>query len=681
MPRHPAAGTMSSTRQFSTQKVLTSALAAASCWGGGHASKCIPRGNPFDVIDPQNWVNPDRMTWDDFKAPPGTSWSDPSRKGSSRNFNIALVTVDYEDKSFAITGPPNSTIYGNPQPAAANIPRDKVPAFYRDLLNKPNELNKGHTLHEYWMEDSAGKFGVDLTVFGAYRMPSKSYQYGIDDGMNPGACPSGATCNFDIRDDSLGAWRKDVGDEVADSFELVFILSAGQDESASWQEFGEMKFATKEDVPAAFGPPAGANDSAVNYASTRYVEWTSWAAASNIWPNAGGGSSTQCESSGMGVYAHELSHLLNIGDNYNNPYGTPLRRAYTGPWSMLSRGSFNGPGGPHSRWQIPALQGSSMGSLHTMRDKLQLGLVANSSVLRISRTGLAGSGPVVARITARAVKADLMGLRVEMGNDLAPACDIAKDVLCDGGGYNNYEMEVVDRMGADSFQPDAGVMISKTKTVARQPFQWTIDANPQDINLVDFIRPNGTKAMATMGDYRQLADALFHAGTRSGSEFEYIDKANVLHMYVLKKHRDKTGVLSYTVGVRSLNGTDASEHGAKLSPGKVAGGKNKVTDKGVFCSFDLTNNGTYVAGGSHPQDLTPYLGTDIYRLQAEVKGSGWRVELPNALAFAKYGETTSVHVAVGASAHADKVGKVTLVATSESDKKVRATAECQVKRD
>lgn len=32
--------------------------------------------------------------------------------------------------------------------------------------------------------------------------------------------------------------------------------------------------------------------------SDRYVEWTSWASAATIWPNAGDGSSTQGESSG-----------------------------------------------------------------------------------------------------------------------------------------------------------------------------------------------------------------------------------------------------------------------------------------------------------------------------------------------------------------------------------------------
>jgi hypothetical protein len=61
----------------------------------------IPK--PFAPIDPQNWVNPDNMTWDDFVAPPSTSWSDPSRKGRSRNFNIAMVTVDYPG-TFAARG-------------------------------------------------------------------------------------------------------------------------------------------------------------------------------------------------------------------------------------------------------------------------------------------------------------------------------------------------------------------------------------------------------------------------------------------------------------------------------------------------------------------------------------------------------------------------------------------------
>ncbi|EER23238.1 hypothetical protein CPC735_046080 [Coccidioides posadasii C735 delta SOWgp] len=644
--------------------------------------------DPFAVLDPQNWVNPDNMTWDDWRTPPGTNWADPSRKGSVRNFNIALVTVDYSDKEFTVTREPHSDPFGNPQPSAANIKREDVTAFYRDFLNKPGELNMGHTLHEYWMGDSGGRYGVDLTAFGVYRLPLLSYQYGISDRMNLGACPVEGACNIEIRGDALRAWREDVGDEKADSFELVFILSAGQDESATWQEFGEMKFQTPEDVTDEFGPPKNGNGSHTNYARTRYVEWTSWASASTIWPNAGDGSSTQAESSGMGTFAHELTHLLNIGDNYNNPYGNPIRRSYTGPWSMMSRGSFNGPGGPHSRWQVPPVQGSSMGSLHTVRDKAKLGLVDDKSILHVSREALADSGLIVARVTARAInpgESELIGVRIVMDADNSPHCDIETDPFCDGNDYDNYELEVIDRMGADSFTPDSGVMISKTRTEAFGDYQWTIDANPQDIELLDFYRPDGTPVMITIGDYRQLADALFHAGTRSGSEYEYKDEANRLHFYIVDIHRDEEGVLSYTAAVRSLDqGKDPHKHGARLSLGKPkTAGDNKPTRGGLTCSFNLRNTGSYSSDAEkveHPQDVSGFLKSDVYRLKATVKGDGWKVELPNALAAAEFGESTTVNVAVAAESSASLIAVVKLTATSESDPSVSATGLCFVNK-
>ncbi|KAH7310606.1 hypothetical protein B0I35DRAFT_358457 [Stachybotrys elegans] len=659
---------------------LSAAVSSALLAQWAHAASCIPRGDPFRIIDPQNWVNPDDMTWDDYVAIPGTNWSDPETPGTIRNFNIALITFDYDDKPFDVTLDPYSTVFGNPQPAAANIPREDVPAFYRDLLNTPTDLNRGHTLHEYWREDSGGRYGVDLTAFGVYRLPDLSWQYGIDDWMNSGSCPEQGACNRDIRTDGLAMWRADVGDDVADSFELVFILSAGQDESSTWQEFGTMMFATPEDVTDEFGPPKDVNETAPNAARTRYVPWTSFASASTIWPNAGGGSSTQAESSGMAVYAHELSHLLSIGDNYNNPYSDPPRRAYTGIWSMMSRGSFNGPGGPHTRWEIPALQGSSLGSLHTVRDKYQLGLITDAELLQVSRAALAESGIVIAEVTARSVVGPILGLRVVLeGGDLAPPCNVNTDLYCDGRGYNYYDVEVVDRMGADSFTPDSGVLISKSKQRDSAPFQWVIDAHPEDIELVDFVTPAGTEQYITLGDYRQLADALFHAGTRSGSLFEYVDEANLLHIYVLGVTRDDVGVLSYTVGVKSLEGSGASEFGLDLAAGNPVGSSANVpTGAGVWCSFDLTNNGTYVEGGDHPEDVSGHVGYDIYRLEAEVDGEGWRVEVPNALVAAAFGQTVSANVAVGALEDAAEVGVVTLTVTSESNPSLRASAQCSV---
>ncbi|KAK2791838.1 hypothetical protein FQN51_001983 [Onygenales sp. PD_10] len=649
-----------------------------------------PDRDPFAVLDPQNWVNPDNMTWDDWLSPPDTNWADPSVKGSVRNFNIALVTVDYPDMPFVITLDPGSTVFGNPQPSVSNYAREDVPTYYHDFLNKPGEINKGRTLHEYWMGDSMGRYGVDLTAFGPYKLPLKSFQYGLDDWMNAGSCPDGEKCNVELRDDALGSWRADVGNDTANSYELVFILSAGQDESSTWQEFGEMKFLTPDDVPAEFGPPSPVNGTDNNWATTRYVPWSSWAAASCIWPNADGSSSTQSESSGMGTFAHELSHLLDIGDNYNNPYGDPPRRAYTGPWSMLSRGSFNGPGGPHTRWQIPPVQGGSMGSHHTVRDKLQIGLAGNESVLSLSRNGLADSGIVVARLISRAVapgKGELMGLRVAMDTDNSPACDVEKDPFCDGGGYDTYYMEVIDRMGADSFVPDSGVMISKTKPEGDGAYQWTIDANPENMNTVDFYRPDGTPSMISIGDYRQLVDALFHAGTRSGSEYEYVDEANRLHFYIIDAHRDKKGILSYTAAVRSLDSGKAKKSRQcklDLGRGKVTSGHgNNPTGKGVTCSFKLRNTSPKPKShdGSHPQDASKYLQSDVYRLEASVEGKGWKVELLNALATAESGKSTTVKVAVAAEKSAVRAGKVKLTVTSESDASVSQSAFCIVDKD
>ena len=628
--------------------------------------------DPFAVIDPQNWVNPNDMTWDDWTSAPNTNWADPTRKGSNRNFNIALVTVDYSDKPFTITLPEESTIFGNPQKGSPKVTREEVPQFYHDFLNKPGELNRGHTMHEYWMTDSQGRFGVDLTAFGAYELPALSYQYGLDNGMNAGECPSDKECNLNIREAALGAWRADIGDEKADSFELVFILSAGQDESSSWQEFGEMKFSSQEDVSDEFGPPGNGSDS--NWAKTRYVPWTSWASASTIWPNALGNSSTQSESSGMATYAHELSHLLNIPDNYNNPYGEPPRRSYTGPWSMLSRGSFNGPGGPHTRWQIPPRNGGSMGCLHTLRDKNELGLVDDESILKLTSNQLAGSGEIViAKLIARSVvpgDGHLLGIQIAMDEDLSPACDVSTEPLCDGGGFDAYFVEVIDRMGPDSFTPDSGVMLSKTKTQLSQGlYQWTIDANPQDIKMVDFTRPDGSEAMITIGDYRQLSDALFHAGTRSGSEFEYVDKANGLHFYIVDKHRSSDGVLSYTIAVRSLDRRNVNRRnlGVSIGSGRVISGDNNTPiNKGVTCSFPLHNRGK---------------NADVYRLEASsIHAPGWRFELPNALVTAEAEERVSAQLAVAANDNAARIGTFRLTATSESDPRVSSTGHCVVNR-
>ncbi|GAB7045277.1 hypothetical protein [Catenuloplanes indicus] len=131
-------------------------------------------------------------------------------------------------------------------------------------------------------------------------------------------------------------------------------------------------------------------------------------------------------------------------------------------------------------------------------------------------------------------------------------------------------------------------------------------------------------------------------------------------------------VLSYTVAVRSLDGAGTSMRGAALAPGRQTAP--------AACSFTLTDTGRYVPGGTHPEDATAYLGSDVYRLSASVDGRGWRAGLPHALTVARAGERTTVTVAVGAARGAARTAEVFLNATSESDPAVTVTRRCRVRR-
>jgi hypothetical protein len=321
---------------------------------------------------------------------------------------------------------------------------------------------------------------------------------------------------------------------------------------------------------------------------------------------------------------------------------------------------------------IPATGGASMGAQHMLRNKLKLKMVDEQNVLRLSREALASSGVVIANVKARSVQPgakDLSGINIELGGagDLDAPCDVTTDPMCDGRGYQNYTVEVVDRMGTDSFTPDNGVLLAKTKNQDRAPFEWVVDANPQNINMTDYVLPDGTKVPITIGDYRQLSDALFHAGTNSGSEYEYTDAANRLHFYITNVHRDAQGVLSYTVAIRSLDGAGTQKRGVRVLP-TVAKPNGAVQT----CDFRLTNTGKAGTSATQPEDVTQYVKGDVYRLSA--KSNGWPIALPNALATADAGQqiTVPVHTKPGTG----PIAKITLTATSESDPTKSATATC-----
>ena len=257
-----------------------------------------------------------------------------------------------------------------------------------------------------------------------------------------------------------------------------------------------------------------------------------------------------------------------------------------------------------------------------MRNKRVLNFITDNDLLRLNRDGLATSGMAVADVTAREQApsgGELSGVNIVLdgAGDKEPACKVAVDPTCDGVGntadvrtkYNNYTMEVVQQIGSDSFSPGHGVLISKTKNTAfscglSSCFVWVVDAHPEDINKVDFVAADGTVNKATIGDERQKNDASFNVGLNSGTLSEYEDTANRLHFYILDKHTDATGILHYTVGVRSLDGAGPQTRGVALATPQLGNDSGYAT-----CSFNLKNTGASatVPAGTHPQDASAYL--------------------------------------------------------------------------
>jgi len=277
---------------------------------------------------------------------------------------------------------------------------------------------------------------------------------------------------------------------------------------------------------------------------------------------------------------------------------------------------------------------------------------------------------VVADIWAREIplgpgtgRTGFRGIQIAMDGDRSPSCSVSEDWRCDGGGYTNYTVEVVDRMGYDSFTPDHGVLLAKTKNADLAPFIWVVDAHPEDIELVDYVKPDGEDFMISKGDYRQLSDALFHAGTGEGVVGEFVDTHNRLHFYVLDIARDDEGVLSYRVAVRSLDGDGPFARG--VSVGQAAAEQAAPGRTAVF-TFPVTNTGD---------------GTDIIRLTTSTE-AGWPTRAPHAFVEVEAGETIQVpvYVTVPEAGEGQTVAPTTLTfaLASETDPEQTATTTASV---
>lgn len=632
----------------------------------------------LEPMDPQAVQDQDSMTWDDYRPIPGASWADSVAR--ERGFRLAVLAMDFPDQPFVITLPRHSDPFGNPQ--IDPVPREDVSRFYADFYTRPNEVNRGHTIHGYWMEQSRGRFGLtEVDVFGPYRLSRPLWWYGLDEWGQEESTPDGSVAAGRMEPEVDSLWAAQHGGrDIEEEYDAVLRIYAGYDETSVWQEFGEMRFDTPDDIPPEWGNP---NPELPRWVPTRYVEWTSWLAGAQQWGQA---SMRQGESSG--TITHELGHhAFRIPDLNNNPYVEPYRRVAAGPWDMMDRGSFNGPGGPHRRWVVPATQGAAMPAGLMLRNRLETGFVSEDEVLTLGREGLARSGPVVARVTARAVAplpGEHAGIVVRLDgpepHDRTPEIDPATDPLSPGiSDYDFYTLEVVQRIGYDSFTPDEGVLLARNKDELRgsnggpnafNSFIWVIDAHPEDMWMVDYVKPNGEAVMRTLADYRQLNDALFHAGTGSGSAYEWVDPHNRLRFYVIDLAVDPRGIRSYTLGVRSLDGAGPHPRGVRLDAAATA---PRVREAYTPLTFTLVNTGSPDPAADGPVH-------DIYRLSASVDGPGWSVRLRSELAAVEAGQSHPVTVYVTATGEATSTATVTLTATSESDPATTTTATLNATR-
>lgn len=294
---------------------------------------------------------------------------------------------------------------------------------------------------------------------------------------------------------------------------------------------------------------------------------------------------------------------------------------------------------------------------------------------------MAKSGPVVAIITSRAVEplpGTFAGVIVRLDGaeppDRTPADDPAVNPLSSGiPNFDNYSFEVVQRIGYDSFCPDNGVLLAKNKDKESRNggangfncFNWVIDAHPEDINKADYKKPDGSAIMRTIADYRQLNDALFHAGNNSGSLFEWEDVPNRLHFYIINFQKNSDGILSYKIGIRSLDGSGPQKRGVDIVPPSSSRMKNQAE----YCTYTITNTGEMAETDPvlHNKEISTSLNYDIFRLTINVEGEGWDAQLLNSLASMKPGDSEKISVYISHEKVHSNSAKVKLTARSESD--------------
>ena len=213
------------------------------------------------------------------------------------------------------------------------------------------------------MEQTHGRIGMSFTPYGPYRMPRPLYEYGLNEFNQQGGCPAGHTCNGNMDSDVDALWRADAGREHHAQFDLVLRIYAGYDETTDLAGVRRDEVRDQGRRPGRVGPagPAAARTGS----PTATCRGPRGARA-----RSSGASPRSARARARARSRTRSSTRSACPTTTTTRTSTPYHRVGTGPWDILDRGSFNGPGGPHKRWLVPVTQGGAMEAGMTLRTKL-----------------------------------------------------------------------------------------------------------------------------------------------------------------------------------------------------------------------------------------------------------------------------------------------------------------------
>ena len=232
-------------------------------------------------------------------------------------------------------------------------------------------------------------------------------------------------------------------------------------------------------------------------------------------------------------------------------------------------------------------------------------------------------------------------------------------------------------MGTDSFTPDAGVLIAKTK-----------NAGPGAVRLGDRRQPAGHRhdrlhaarrhrVPITIGDYRQLSDALFHAGHGLGQRVRVRRRGEPAALLRARPRTRRRRASSRTRS-RSARSTAPDRSAAASSCCRRAG--LPTGDGWARCRFPLHNTGRAAArrAGTRRTSARTFArtSTGCPPTRGRAAGrSGCRTSSPPRSSAGRSG-SRSTRGASPAAASA----RIELTATSESDGSKDDTATCRRRR-